>query len=155
MQIMTKPTHTRRAVIGMALVLPLMPRLVMGQLHASEERALMQIRVTFGPEDFAVTLFDNPSSREFAELLPLDLTIEDFSGNEKIARMPNKLTNLVRGPVPDAGPGDLCIYVPWGNLAFFHGRYESTRDLVRLGRLDGEVTPLLTRGEFPVHIERL
>lgn len=146
---------TRRALIGMALALPLMPRLALGQLHANEEKALMQIRVTFGPEDFTVTLFDNASSREFAELLPLALTIEDLGGNEKIARLPNPLANLVRGPVPDAGPGDLCIYVPWGNLAFFHGDYESTRDLVRLGRLDGGVKPLLTPGAFPVRIERL
>jgi hypothetical protein len=43
--------------------------------------------------------------------------------------------------------------VPWGNLALFHGSYESTRDLVRLGRIDGDVAPLLTRGEFALRIE--
>jgi hypothetical protein len=55
--------------------------------------------------------------------------------------------------LPDAGPGDLCYYVPWGNLAFFHGGYESTPDLVRLGQLDGGIEPLLTRGEYELRIE--
>jgi hypothetical protein len=143
---------TRRWLLAATAALPFVPVLSLAQTSADQEEVLMQIRVTFGPEDFTVTLFDNASSRELAGLLPLGLTIEDFGGNEKIARMSRKLENLVRGPVPDPAPGDLCIYVPWGNLAFFHGGYQSTRDLVRLGRLDGPVTPLLTKGEFSVHI---
>ncbi len=67
--------------------------------------------------------------------------------------MPLKLQTLTRGPVSDPAPGDLCIYVPWGNLAFFYGSYESTRDLARLGRFDGGIEPLLVRGEFPLRIE--
>ena len=150
-----KPGMTRRWLLGAALVLPFIPRLSPGQARVDQEEVLMQIRVTFGPEAFTVSLFDNVSSRELAAMLPLDLTIEDFGGNEKIVHMPRRLQNLVRGPVPDAAPGDLCVYIPWGNLAFFHGSYESTRDLVRLGRLDGSVTPLLTEGVFPVHIEAI
>jgi hypothetical protein len=86
-------------------------------------------------------------------MLPLELTISDYASNEKIAYLPSKLTELVRGPFRDPQPSDLCYYVPWGNLAFFHAPYESTRDLVRLGRLDGGAGPLLTRGEFPMRIE--
>ena len=115
----------------------------------------MQIRVTFQQQTFMATLFDHVSARELEAMLPLDLTISDFGGNEKVAYLPRKLTELVRGPVPGATAGDLCYYVPWGNLAFFHGSYESTRDLVRLGKLDGPVQPLLVRGEFPVRIEAI
>ena len=57
------------------------------------------------------------------------------------------------GPFPDAAPGDLCYYIPWGNLAFFYDSYRSTSDLIRLGPLDAGVEPLLTRGEFPLRIE--
>ncbi len=115
----------------------------------------MQLRFTFGDQSFTATLADNASARELADMLPLDLTISDFGGNEKIAYLPRKLTQLTRGPFPNAAPGDLCYYVPWGNLALFHGGYESTRDLVRLGRLDGDVSTLLVRGEFPLRVERL
>lgn len=115
----------------------------------------MRIRIAFGNESFTATLEDHASAREFAAMLPLELTITDFAHNEKIAYLPEQLDALARGPVPDAAPGDLCYYVPWGNLAFFHGGYESTRDLVRLGRLDDGTAPLLVRGEFPLRIERM
>ncbi|MCZ4094059.1 cyclophilin-like fold protein [Ensifer psoraleae] len=78
-----------------------------------------------------------------------------ISNNEKIAYLPRKLNEEARGPFADAAPGDLCYYIPWGNLAFFHGNYSSSSDLIRLGRLDGGVEPLLTRGEFPLRIEYL
>jgi hypothetical protein len=36
---------------------------------------------------------------------------------------------------------------------FFHGGYESTRDLVRRGRLNGDIEPPPKRGKFSLHIE--
>jgi hypothetical protein len=134
----------RRSVIGGLMVGPLLSGMGLGQ-DANDGAMAMRVRVVFGKQSFTATLEDNASAREFAAMLPLELTISDFGGNEKIAE-------LVRGPVPDARAGDLCYYVPWGNLAFFHGSYESTGDLVRLGRLDDGVEPLLVRGEFPVRI---
>jgi hypothetical protein len=149
---------TRRSVLGMAFVVPLSPALVFGQTadRATQQGgSSMQIRIAFHDQDFTATLYDNVSARDFASMLPLDLTIKDFSNNEKIAYLPRKLNDEARGPFPNAGPGDLCYYIPWGNLAFFYTGYESTRDLVRLGRLDGDTKPLRTRGEYPVRIEVL
>jgi hypothetical protein len=143
---------TRRAFVTGLLVAPLLPSVSFGQ-DAAEPGTQVKLRITFASEDFTVTLEDHASAREFASMLPLELTISDYGSNEKIAYLPSKLTELVRGPFPNAQPSDLCYYVPWGNLAFFHRRYESTPDLVRLGRLDGGLAPLLTRGEFPLRIE--
>ncbi len=143
---------TRRALLTGMLAAPLLSRVSFGQ-EEQQGAAPMRVRITFGDEDFTATLEDHASAQKFAAMLPLDLTISDYSSNEKIAYLPHKLTELVRGPFPNALPGDLCYFVPWGNLALFHGSYESTRDLVRLGRLDAGVTPLLTRGEFPARIE--
>jgi hypothetical protein len=145
-------TISRRAMVTGLLVAPLLPSVGSGQEN-QQGATPMKVRIAFGNEDFTATLENNASAREFASMLPLDLTISDYAHNEKIAHLPRKLTELTRGPFPNAMPGDLCYYVPWGNLAFFHGSYESTPDLVRLGRLDGDVTPLLTRGEFPLRIE--
>lgn len=141
----------RRDVIGGLMMTPLLAGTSYGQTEQGSTG--MKIRIAFAEESFTATLEDNASAREFAAMLPLDLSIEDFGGNEKIARMPRKLQTLARGPVSDPAPGDLCIYVPWGNLAFFYDSYESTRDLVRLGRLNGGIEPLLVRGEFPLRIE--
>jgi hypothetical protein len=33
-------------------------------------------------------LFDNPSSRDFCSVLPLDLQMEDYVGKEKIGYLP-------------------------------------------------------------------
>lgn len=155
------PLFTRRALLGAIAAAPLLPSLVLGQAEEEaeaapqEEGTLMKIRIAFHGQDFTATLHDNASAREFAAMLPLDLTISDFASNEKIAYLPRKLNELARGPFPNAAPGDLCYYVPWGNLAFFYGDYESSRDLVRLGRLDGGIEPLLTRGEFPLRVETI
>ncbi|AYF03256.1 hypothetical protein PY32053_03703 (plasmid) [Paracoccus yeei] len=52
----------------------------------------MRIRLAFADQAFTATLEDNPSSCELASMLPLDLTIEDYATNEKIAYLPHKLT---------------------------------------------------------------
>jgi hypothetical protein len=138
----------RRAVLGAVAAAALLA----GRSPTKAQTPLVKISVAFAGQNIPVTLFDNASAREFADMLPLDLTISDYSTNEKIAYLPRKLSDLAWGPVDNPAPGDLCYYVPWGNLAFFHGSYQSIRDLVRLGRLDGGVEPLLVRGEFPLRI---
>jgi hypothetical protein len=52
-------------------------------------------------------------------MLSLELTIEDHSNNEKIARLPRKLAEEGSGPFTREAAGDLCYCAPWGNLAFF------------------------------------
>lgn len=115
----------------------------------------MRIRIAFADQDFTATLEDNPSSRDLVSMLPLDLTIEDYSTNEKIAYLPRKLTEEGSGPFGNEAPGDLCYYAPWGNLALFHAAYRWSRGLIRLGRLDGGPAPLLLRGEYPLRIDPL
>ncbi|WEX91057.1 cyclophilin-like fold protein [Sinorhizobium garamanticum] len=143
------PSITRRTLLDGSVVAAALPVLAWANKETS-----MKVRLGFAGHNVTATLYDNPSARDFASMLPLDLTFSDFP-NEKIAYLPRKLNLEARGPFPNEAPGDLCYYIPWGNLAFFYGNYVSTRDLIRLGRIDGGVEPLLTRGEFPLHIERL
>jgi hypothetical protein len=116
---------------------------------------IMRIRCRFEDQSFTVTLSENPSAREFAAMLPLDLGIEDYSSNEKIAYLPRKLTEEGGESFSNEAAGDLCYYAPWGNLAFFHGGYRYSSGLIRLGRLDDGPEPLLKRGKFPLRIEHL
>ncbi len=114
----------------------------------------MKISLTFNGMTMTASLYDNPSARDFASMLPLDLTIEDFGGNEKIVHLPRKLTEDGAGPFGNEQPGDLCYFRPWGNLALFYGDYRWD-GLIRLGRFDDGFDPLLVRGKFPVRIERI
>jgi hypothetical protein len=150
---------SRRAVCGVILTGALIPQLAFGQTTqraaVEQHETAMKIRVEFNGSSLTATLYDNPSARDFASMLPLKLALEDYSNNEKIAYLPRKLTEDGSGPFGDERPGDLAYYAPWGNLAFFHGAYRYSSGLIRLGRIDGDVAPLLTRGKFHLRIELL
>lgn len=113
----------------------------------------MRVRFVFADQDFTATLEDSPSARDFLSMLPLDLTIGDYSTNEKIAHLPRKLSGDGTTRFDNEAVGDLCYYAPWGNLAMFHGSYRWSRGLIRLGRLDRGPAPLLARGEYPLRVE--
>ena len=110
--------------------------------------------MTFDGRAMTATLHDNPSARDFFSMLPLDLTIDDYAHNEKIAYLPRKLTEKASGPFGNERPYDLCYFMPWGNLAMFHAGYRHP-GLIRLGRFDDGYEALHVRGEFPLRIERI
>lgn len=110
----------------------------------------MKVEFSFADFVFTATLEDNPSARDLAAMMPLDLTVDDYSTNEKIAYLPRKLTEQGRKSFANEAVGDLCYYVPWGNLVFYYGHYRYDSGLIRLGRLDDGFEPLLTRGKFPL-----
>lgn len=115
----------------------------------------MRIRMTFNDLELTGTLYDNATARDFLSMLPLDLTIKDYGGNEKIAYLPRKLAIDGHGPFANELPGDIGYWSPWGNLALYHGSYHYDPGLVRLGRWDGDFAPLLTRGEFPLRVQAI
>lgn len=119
----------------------------------SQEPNGMKIRMMFSDQVLTATLYDNPSTLDFVSLLPLELTIDDYASNEKIAYLPRKLTLESSGPFSSEAPGDLCYYAPWGNLAMFYAGYRYSEGLIRLGRFD-RFEPLLKRGKYSVKIER-
>jgi hypothetical protein len=147
---------SRRTLLAAAAGLAL-PSLVRARTNTAPDRKgdIMRMRFNFADQNFTATLEDNPSARDLLSMLPLNLTIEDYSTNEKIANLPRKLTENGSGPFGNETVGDLCYYAPWGNLALFHGSYHWSRGLIRLGRLDQGAKPLLVRGTYPLRVEGL
>jgi hypothetical protein len=145
------PSPTRRTLLAGAAASLLLPRT--GRSQATGP--VMRLRCRFADQDFTFRLIDKPTARDLVSLLPLDLTISDFSTNEKIAYLPRRLDEGGHVPFDDEAPGDLCHFLGWGNLAFFHDSYVYRGDLIRLGRIEGGIEPLLVRGEFPLRVERL
>jgi hypothetical protein len=154
-----RASPSRRAARGAIVASALLTQLAFGQTTqepaTNQDGTTLQIRIEFNGASMTATLYDNPSARDFASMLPLDLMIEDYSTNEKIAYLPRKLTDDGSGPFDNERPGDLAYYAPWGNLAFFYEGYRYSSGLIRLGRIDGDFAPLLMRGEFDLHIEHL
>ena len=100
----------------------------------------------------AGTLADTAVARDFAALLPLDFSLDDYAATEKIAYLPRKLTTAGAPPGTAAAAGDICYYAPWGNLALFYRDSGHAKGLVRLGRLDG-VDALRRPGPLRARIE--
>jgi hypothetical protein len=137
-----------------AAALPLMALGQQGRNPVNQEPTDVKVRFIFDKHTVDTTLHDNPSARDLASMLPLDLKIEDYSNNEKIAYLPRKLTEVGSGPFGNEQPGDLCYYAPWGDVILFYAAYRYSSGLIRLGRVDGSIEPMLTRGTFPLRIER-
>ena len=146
---MSSQLPTRRNVLAGLAIAVAMPRVASAQTN----EAPMRMRCSFSDQSFTYRLFDNPTTRDLISLLPLDLKIEDFSSNEKLAHLPRRLDEGGLADYSDETPGDLCYFRGWGNLAFFHTAYDYRGDLIRLGRIEGGVEPLLVKGEFPLRIE--
>jgi len=115
----------------------------------------MKIHLDVEGESVTATLDDSAAARDFAALLPLSLTLEDYAVIERIANLPRKLvtTEAPAGVKPKTG--DINYYAPWGNLAIFIGGNPYALGLVRLGTVDTGLEVLQRPGPLKVRIERI
>ena len=112
----------------------------------------MRIHLNIEGAALTATLDDTPPARDFAALLPLELSLDDYDATEKIADLPRELSSagVPRGTA--AAAGDVSYYAPWGNLALFYESAAHAVGLVRLGRFDAldEAIEVLRR-PAPLH----
>ncbi len=115
----------------------------------------MKIRLDIEGTALTATLADNETARDFASLLPLALTLEDYAATEKISDLPRRLSTEGAPPGSDPDVGDIAYYAPWGNLAVFYRDFGYSTGLVKLGRLDSGVEALQRPGSLRVTVERV
>ncbi len=88
-------------------------------------------------------------------MLPLELTLEDFNGAEKIGYLPSALITEGEPEGCDPGVGALCYYAPWENISIFYEDFRYSDSLVSLGRLESGADWFGGQsGSFEVTIER-
>ena len=102
---------------------------------------------------FTATLIDSKATRDFISLLPLNLTLVDFAGTEKISDLPRRLSTEGAPSGSDPSVGDMCYYAPWGNLAIFYGDSGYASGLVILGTIDSGIEAPDVPGSVKVTIE--
>lgn len=116
----------------------------------------LNINITVGDRTITATMEDNAAARDFLSRLPLEITLNDYNNTtEKIFYPDPALTTegVTRGCTPTAG--DITIYLPWGNVAIFCKSWSHSRDLIKIGRIDGNgIEALSIAGDIPVKIER-
>jgi hypothetical protein len=115
----------------------------------------MKIRITIGRKTIAATLDDNETARDFASLLPLDLTLEDYADNEKISDLPKKLSKKGATASYHPSAGDITYYSPWGNLALFHKNGHDSPGLIKLGVIESGPEILRHSGPLKATFKRM
>lgn len=116
---------------------------------------LMEIRLIAGGETLSAILEDNPTSRDFARMLPVTLTMKDYNGTEKIGDPPRTLSTKEAADGFDPSIGDITLYAPWGNLAIFYRDFPWSSGLIPLGRITSGVEKLAAlRGNFEMTFEQ-
>lgn len=101
---------------------------------APEASASEALTLTVGGQTFTVTLADNESARELAELFPLTLNMSELNRNEKYFYLDSELPTDPYQP-GQINAGDLMLY---GNncLVLFYESFSSGYSYTRLGRVD-------------------
>ncbi|KTG17190.1 MULTISPECIES: cyclophilin-like fold protein [unclassified Guyparkeria] len=115
---------------------------------------MIHIHLSAAGERLEARLDDTAAGRDFARLLPIELTLTDFHATEKVADLPRRLDTTNAPDRYAAQVGDITYYAPWGNLAIFYRPFPAARGLVRLGEIEGSIDALRQDGEIPVRIER-
>ena len=115
----------------------------------------MKIRINIEGKTLTATLLYNVTSRDFASLLPLTLTLSDYAETEKISDLPRKLSTKGAPRGADPSAGDITYYAPWGNLALFHKDFQYSSGLVKLGQIDAGLDALRRAGPLKVTLERV
>ena len=100
------------------------------------EAKTRKLQLTIDGQEIDITLYNTPAANALYDLLPLDLTFEDFNGVEKIAYMDHELPTQGEPDGCDPAVGDLCLYAPWGNLSIFYQDFRYSDSLIKLGHID-------------------
>ncbi|MBN3865202.1 hypothetical protein HCU66_23605 [Pseudomonas frederiksbergensis] len=115
---------------------------------------LTKVKLKFAGQEAVLELNDNPASRDLVSMLPLTLKFSDYNHVEKIAFPPRKVStgSAPFGLTPSVG--DFALYAPWGNLVVYYRGFQTSGDLVHLGRFISGIEQLAAMdGEFSVRLE--
>lgn len=121
----------------------------------TQKGSTIKINFKFQDKTLTATLYDTPAARDFASMLPLTLTLEDYSKTEKISDLPRKLTTEGAPSGADPSVGDIAYYAPWGNLALYYKDFAYSEGLILLGKLNDRAETLSGPSSAKVTIELL
>jgi hypothetical protein len=129
------------------------PETILTNEPSIPKTAAMKLKLTIGDKTATAVLHDNPASRDFAAMLPMTLTLEDYANTEKIATLPQSLDTKDAPKGFDPDEGDLTYYAPWGNLALFYKDFGYATGLVSLGKITNGLEYFKKTGTITVKIE--
>ena len=106
-----------------------------GQVMMREAEEEMRIVVENNGRELVFRLNDSQAAKDLYAQLPLQVSVENFSNNEKIF-YPNERLNVTGADRASGGAGVLAYYEPWGDVVMFYGSFHANSDLYQLGRIE-------------------
>lgn len=103
----------------------------MTPLHSGNNKD-MEIKVIANGRTTIYKLNTSRAAQELYNQLPMDISVEDYGGKEKIFYPPNKLSTADT-PRANAKAGTLAYYAPWGDVVMFYEDFGSADGLFELG----------------------
>jgi hypothetical protein len=116
-------------------------------------RDSMKLKITVGRNAATAILYNNPASRDFASLLPLELNLQDYNNTEIISDLPKKLDSKDAPTGFNPSVGDITYYAPWGNLAIFYKDFNYSNGLISLGKITNGIAAFNVSGAMKIKIE--
>lgn len=115
----------------------------------------MTINIAIGSTSMTALLEDNATARDFASLLPITITLWEFSSAEKVSGALPKRLSEQGAPATDAGAmGDIAYYAPWGNLAFYREQGPDAAGVIKIAKIISSIEALRQAGQISVTISR-
>ena len=100
----------------------------------TEAKTLDTIKISVNGKTFTATLDDNPTARAFAEMLPLDVDMNELHGNEKYVYLDDDLPSKAER-VGQIHAGDLMLFGS-NCVVIFYADFATTYTYTRLGKVD-------------------
>lgn len=92
-----------------------------------------KISVRRGGSEVIYELNDSTAANSLYEQLPMTISVENYSTNEKIF-YPAQRLDTTGTPLAKGGAGTLAYYAPWGDVVLFYGDFQENSSLFELGK---------------------
>jgi hypothetical protein len=110
----------------------------------------VRIKITVGNTEVTALMADNAAARDFTSRLPLSVWMDDFANSEKIFYPEPGLTIKGVSGGHTTKTGDICVYVPWGDVFVYYGLGGGySKDIILLGSLESGVEVFNVEGSLP------
>ena len=109
-----------------------------------------QVKVLIDKKEYTINLEDNETAKEFVNMLPLELNMNELNGNEKYVYLDRKLP-VNPSNINKINAGDVMIY---GNdcLVIFYKSFTSSYSYTKIGHIDN--LPNLGNDSISVKFEK-
>ena len=109
-----------------------------------------QVKVLIDKKGYTINLEDNETAKEFVNMLPLELNMNELNGNEKYVYLDRKLP-VNPSNINKINAGDVMIY---GNdcLVIFYKSFTSSYSYTKIGHIDN--LPNLGNDSISVKFEK-